>query len=158
MYFGKPSVSDSEKLSYHHGSNFLFQDHTRYQWEIWTITQVKEWSTTGSATWTMVASTSQRRYPSTRWRSSSSITHVRTASWGDYRYCWLLWGLQSNNFIRFFSLSSRWCRRAVHKAGETMSVEGAAEALVAGRVGDSSWVPETGTQARSWAVWRSLDG
>lgn len=31
----------------------------------------------------MVASTSQPRYPLTRWRSLSSITHVRTASWGD---------------------------------------------------------------------------
>lgn len=31
----------------------------------------------------MAASTSQPRYPLTRWRSLSSITHVRTASWGD---------------------------------------------------------------------------
>ncbi len=56
------------------------------------------------------------------------------------------------------SLSSRRCRWVVHKAGEAVPVEGTAEALVAGWVGDSPWVPEAGAQARSRTVWRSLDG
>lgn len=58
----------------------LFQGHTPYHSGNWTTTLAKESSTTGSATWTMVASTSQPRYPLTRWRTLSSITHVRTAS------------------------------------------------------------------------------
>lgn len=49
-------------------------------------------------------------------------------------------------------------RRLVHKAGEAVPVEGAAEALVAGRVGDSQRVPQAAAETGSGTVWRSLDG
>lgn len=134
----------------------LLQARSPYPSGTWTTTRVKESSTTESATWTTAASTSQPRSPSTRWRSSSSITHVRTRP---------LWGGRGLGFITGGSLNRppplspcRRFRRFVHEAGEAVSVEGAAEALVAGRVGDPPWVPEAGAQAWGRAVWRSLDG
>lgn len=64
-----------------------FQGRTLYQWGTWTTTLVKESSTTGSATWTTAASTSQPRYPLTLWRSWYSITHVRSLRPID-QYMW----------------------------------------------------------------------
>lgn len=49
-------------------------------------------------------------------------------------------------------------RWLVHEAGEAVPVEGTAEALVAGRVGDSQRVPQAAAEARGGTVRRSLDG
>lgn len=86
------------QLSHSRCASNMFQGHTPYQSETWTTTLVKESSTTGFVTWTMVASTSMLRYPLTRWRSLSSIIHVRTVSWRINQGCGLLWGLCVDNF------------------------------------------------------------
>lgn len=73
-------------------------------------------------------------------------------------------GSRFSVWILFTSLPSccpMQCRRLrwlMHKAGEAVPVEGTAEALVAGRVGDTQRVPQAAAEARSGTVRRSLDG
>lgn len=53
---------------------------------------------------------------------------------------------------------SRWLGWFVHKASEAVPIQSSPEALVAGRVGDSPWVPEAGAQTGSGPVRGGLDG
>lgn len=86
-------------------------------------------------------------------------SRVYTAYWGDWLA--LLFTVGVSIWLISVSSLSRPHRRfgwLVHKTGEAVPVEGTAEALVAGWVGDPPRVPQTATQAWSRTVWRSLDG
>lgn len=89
----------------------VLQGHIHYQSEIWTTTRGKAWSTTGSATWTMEASTSQPKYPSTPWRSSSSITPVCVPSKGSSLHFSLLRSWKAE-FVALFQVNQMDCAQS----------------------------------------------